>query len=76
MKSLLALVTLALAALVVEEKARQLAGDAHDAYDEAIAQAGYATRTLTQKVQRQPLISLLVAGGLAYALALVVPKRG
>jgi len=33
-----------LAALVVEEKARQLAGDAHGAYDEAIAQAGYAAK--------------------------------
>jgi hypothetical protein len=76
MKSLLALVTLALAALVVEEKARQLAGDAHGAYDEAIAQARDSTQTLAHRVQQQPLISLLVAGGLAYALALVIPKRG
>jgi hypothetical protein len=75
MKSLLALVTLALAALVVEEKARQLAGEASGVYDEAIVQARDATHTLAQKVDQQPLISLLVAGGLAYALALVVPKR-
>jgi hypothetical protein len=76
MKSLLALVTVALAALVVEEKARQLAGEAHGAYDEAVVQAGNAKQTLVQTVEQQPLISLLVAGGLAYALALVVPKRG
>jgi hypothetical protein len=75
MKSLLALVTLALAALVVEEKARQIAGEAHGAYDEAVVQARDARQTLAQKVGQQPLISLLVAGGLAYALALVIPKR-
>jgi hypothetical protein len=76
MKSLLALVTLALAALAVEEKARQIAGDAHGAYDEAIVQARDATQTLAQKIDRQPLISLLIAGGLAYVLASVIPKRG
>jgi hypothetical protein len=76
MKSLLALVTLALAALAVEEKARQIAGDAHGAYDEAIVQARDATQTLAQKIDRQPLLSLLIAGGLAYVLASVVPKRG
>ncbi|MEA2768768.1 MAG: hypothetical protein QOD93_1730 [Acetobacteraceae bacterium] len=76
MKSLLALVTLALAALAVEEKARQIAGDAHGAYDEAIVQARDATQTLAQKIDRQPLLSLLIAGGLAYVLASVIPKRG
>jgi hypothetical protein len=75
MKSLLALVTLALAALVVEEKARQIAGEAHGAYDGAVAQAGHAKQTLVQRVEHQPLVSLLVAGALAYVLALVVPKR-
>jgi hypothetical protein len=75
MKSLLALVTLALAALVVEEKARQLAGDAHGAYDEAVVQARDAKQTIAEKVEEKPLISLLVAGGLAYALASVIPKR-
>lgn len=75
MKSLLALVTLALAALVVEEKARQVAGDAHDAYGEAVVQAQVAKKTLAQKVEQQPLLSLLVAGGFAYALASVIPSR-
>ena len=75
MKSLLALVTLALVALVVEEKARQLAGDAHDAYGEAVVQARDAKQTLVQNVEQQPLISLLVAGGAAYALASIIPKH-
>ena len=36
MKAILAVVTLALVALVVEEKARQIAGDTHDAYGEMV----------------------------------------
>lgn len=76
MKPLLALVTLALTALIFEEKARQIAADAHHAYGEAVDQAREATETLSQKVEQQPLISLLVAGGLAYALASLIPGRG
>jgi hypothetical protein len=75
MKSLLALVTLALTALIFEEKARQVAGDAHDAIDEAVAHAREAKQSLTRTVEQQPLISLLVAGGLAYALASIIPAR-
>ena len=75
MKSLLALVTLALTALIFEERARQVAGDAHDALDQAVVQARGARQSLTQQVEQQPLISLLVAGGLAYALASIIPAR-
>jgi hypothetical protein len=75
MKSLLALVTLALTALMLEEKARQVAGDAHDAYDEVVVQAREARKTLVQQVEQQPLISMLVVGGIAYALASVIPAR-
>jgi hypothetical protein len=75
MKPLLALVTLALTALIFEEKARQIAGDAHDALDQAVVQTREATQSLSQTVERQPLISLLVAGGLAYALARIIPSR-
>jgi hypothetical protein len=75
MKTLLALVTLALTALILEEKARQVAGDAQDAYGEAVVQGREATEALSQKIEQQPLISLLVAGGLAYAAASVIPKR-
>ena len=38
-----------LVALVVEEKARQIAGDTDDAYGEMVDQARGATETLTQK---------------------------
>ena len=75
MKPLLALVTLTLTALIFEKKARQVAGDAHDAADQAAAQFRDAKQSLTQKVEQQPLISLIVAGGLAYALARVIPTR-
>jgi hypothetical protein len=75
MKPLLALVTLALTALIFEEKARQVAGDAQEAYNEMVAQAGEAKQALTETVERQPLISLLVAGGIAYALASIIPSR-
>ena len=75
MKSLLALVTLALTALIFEEKARQVAGDARHACGEAVDQAREATRALSHTVERQPLLSLLAAGGIAYALASIIPGR-
>jgi hypothetical protein len=75
MKPLLALVTLALTALIFEEKAREVAGDAQDALGQAVAQARDAKQSLTQTVAHQPLLSLLVAGGLAYALASILPVR-
>jgi hypothetical protein len=75
MKPLLALVTLALTSLLFEEKARQVAGDAQQACTELMAQARDAKQALAGKVEQQPLISLLVAGGLAYALASVIPNR-
>jgi hypothetical protein len=75
MKAILAVVTLALVALVVEEKARQVAGNAHDAYGEVVDQARDATETLSQKVEQKPLIALLIAGSLGYVLASLMPSR-
>ena len=75
MKAILAVVTLALVALVVEEKARQVAGDAHDAYGEVVGQARGATETLSQKVEQKPLVALLIAGSLGYVLASFTPRR-
>jgi len=75
MKPLLALAILALTALLFEEKARQAAGNARDAIDNAVVQAREAKLSLTQNVERQPLISLLFAGGIAYALATIIPTR-
>ena len=50
MKSVLALVTLALVTLVLEEKGRQVAGDAQDAYGEAVVQARDATESMRRSV--------------------------
>ncbi len=76
MKSLLALVTLALTALIFEERARAMAGDAHDALDTAVIQARDAKAAVVHQVEEQPLLSLLIAGGIAYALASIIPSRG
>lgn len=73
MKPLLALVTLTLTALIFEEKARQIAGDAQNAIDQAVVQVRDARQSLADKVQQQPLISVLFAGGLAYLLAKIMP---
>ena len=75
MKPLLALVALGLTTLIFEEKARQVAGDVQEAYGELLAQANEAKQALTERVERQPVISLLVAGGLAYFLASLIPNR-
>ena len=48
MKSILAIATLALVALVLEDKARQLAGDAQNAYGGAVDQAREFLRSLEQ----------------------------
>jgi hypothetical protein len=75
MKSLLALAILALTALLFEEKAREVAGDAQEAVGGAVVQAREAKRSLVRQVEDQPFISLLVAGGIAYALASIIPTR-
>ena len=73
MKPLLALVTVTLTALIFEEKARQIACDAQNALDNTVSQARGAKQSLTHKVEQQPLISVLFAGGLAYLLAKIAP---
>jgi hypothetical protein len=74
MKPLLALVTLALALLVVEERTRQVASDAQHAYGEAVVQARDASESLSQSIKRQPLVSLLVSGAAGYLLSWFVPR--
>jgi hypothetical protein len=75
MKPLLALVALGLTTLIFEERARQVAGDVHQTYNDIVTQVSEAKQTVTEKVERQPIISLLIAGGLAYMLASIVPGR-
>ncbi len=74
MKAILAVVTLALVALVVEEKARQIAGDTHDAYGEMVDQARGAMETLSNKIEQNPVIALVIAGSLGYLLASLTPR--
>ena len=75
MKAILALATLALVALVLEEKGRQVAGEARDAYGEAVAQARDATQATRQRIGQRPLASLIIAGVVGYVLSRVVPHR-
>jgi hypothetical protein len=75
MKSVLALVTLALVTLVLEEKGRQVAGDAQDAYGEAVVQARDATESMRRSVGRQPLAALAIAGAVGYVFAMFIPRR-
>jgi hypothetical protein len=71
----LALATLALVTLVLEEKGRQVAGEAKNAYGEAVVQARDATQSVRQSIGQQPLASLVIAGVVGYLLSLVVPHR-
>ena len=75
MKSILALVTLALVTLVLEEKGRQVAGEATVAYGEAVDHARSATQSLSQSVKQQPLAAILIASAFGCALAWLVPRR-
>ena len=74
MKPVLALVTLALVTLMMEEKARQVAGEAKIAYGEAVDQARGATQSVGRNVQWQPLGAILIASALGFALAWLVPR--
>jgi hypothetical protein len=75
MKSLLALVTLALVMLVAEEKARQVAGEAQDAAGKVVKQASGATDSIIRRIKAQPLAALLVAGTAGYVATWFTPRR-
>ena len=75
MKPILALVTLALATLVLEEKGRQVAGEAQSAYGEAAVQARGATESLRESIGQQPLAALAIASAVGYVMALLIPRR-
>jgi hypothetical protein len=75
MKSLLALVTLALVTLVLEEKGRQVAGEAQQAYGQAVDHARDATKSLSRNVEQRPLAALLIAGAVGYMLSSFIPHR-
>ena len=74
MKSILAVATLALVALVLEDKARQLAGDAQSAYGGAVDQARESSEALGRKVENQPIAAVLIAAAIGYALSRLLPS--
>ena len=57
MKPISALATLALVTLVLEEKGRQVAGEAQSVYGEAVVQARGATEFLRESGREQPVAS-------------------
>jgi ElaB/YqjD/DUF883 family membrane-anchored ribosome-binding protein len=75
MKSILALTTLALVSLVVEERTRKVAGEAKMAYGEAVDHARDATQSLSRNVKQQPLAAILIASVVGFALSRLVPRR-
>ena len=75
MKSVLALVTLALVMLVLEEKGRQVAGEAQDVMAKLVGQAREATESVRRNVERQPLAALAIAGAIGYVLAMFIPRH-
>jgi hypothetical protein len=74
MKSVLALATVAFVVLLLEEKARQVAGDARDTYGEVAGHVQDAAANLSHRVRHKPVASLLAAGACGYAAALFLPR--
>ena len=72
MKALLGLATVALTILVMEEKARQLAGDAQHAVGEAAHQARVTRDAITHKVEDQPLMGVVVAAVVGFVISRIV----
>jgi ElaB/YqjD/DUF883 family membrane-anchored ribosome-binding protein len=75
MKGLLALATVALVALVLEDKTRQLAGETRQAVGEAVDQVRDARDKLKQSVRQRPFLALAVAGGCGFLAARAMPSR-
>jgi len=69
MKAILALATLALGTLVLEEKARQV-----DAYGAAVVQTRDATQSARETVKQNPLPAVVIAAAVGYVLALLTPR--
>ncbi|WP_158803204.1 CsbD family protein [Acidisoma sp. L85] len=59
----------------LEVKARRVAGQARDAYGEVVEQAADAATAVGKGVEQQPLIALLIAGAVGYALGKLLHPR-
>lgn len=75
MKLILGLTTLALVILVLEEKTRQISGEAQEALGEAAIQARDTRQAVIRGVKQRPLATLLIASGVGLALARLTAHR-
>lgn len=57
------------------DKTRHIADQAQSAYSEAVDQARDATTTVRRSVKQQPLIALVVAACVGYALGWLALRR-
>ena len=69
MKSILGLATVAFVILVLDEKVREIASDAHDSYGKAVGRVQGAAADTRRAVRKQPLPALLAAGTAGFFLA-------
>ena len=74
MKALLAMATFALITLLMEEKARQLAGDAQQAYGDAATQVRATRDTIAHKIEDQPIMAAAVATVVGFVLAKIARR--
>jgi ElaB/YqjD/DUF883 family membrane-anchored ribosome-binding protein len=59
----------------IEVQARRVASHARDAYGEVAEQAADAVTAVGKGVEQQPLIALLIAGAIGYALGKLLHPR-
>jgi hypothetical protein len=69
MKSVLVLATFALVVLVLEDKARQMANEAQDAYGETVDRVRSVAAETRRSTQKRPLPALLMASFVGYGLS-------
>jgi hypothetical protein len=76
MKSVLALATFALVILVLEDKARQVAANAQDAYGETAGRVRSLAADTRRATKNRPVPSLLVASIVGYGLSRLTRLTG
>jgi hypothetical protein len=69
MKSILALATFALVVLALEDKARQVAGEAQDSVGDAVDRVRSVAADTRRSTQNRPLPALLIASVVGYGLS-------
>jgi hypothetical protein len=74
MKAILAVITLVLVALTLEDRARRVTGEAQEAYGAASQKIQAGAADTRRRVKKQPLPALLIAGIAGYGLSRIVPR--